>query len=362
MISFLFAMTLAIHLGPIAPDVPAREPQLAVNGSTIALAFGGGKGIYFSASKDGGKSFSAPVKVAEAEIVPLTRHRGPRIAFSRGAIVITAVAGKTVAAGEHAHGLPSDGDLLAWRSEDGGKTWSRAVVINDVPGAPTEGLHTLASDPHGNLFSAWLDKRGGNGTRLFGSRSTDGGASWSRNVMIYQSPEGTICECCHPTVAMDAAGQVLVMWRNWLAGSRDMYLTRSRDGVSFSKPEKLGAGTWPLNACPMDGGGLVVSDSKVVTAWRRGENVFLDEPGKPETQIGTGKDIALALAGDRSSVIWTNSGAIEYWTGGRTQILSKAGAFPTLTALPNGGLMAAWEENGGLQIQVLPAVPTKGRP
>jgi len=163
-------------------------------------------------------------------------------------------------------------------------------------------------------------------------------------------------------VAMDATGQVLVMWRNWLAGSRDMYLTRSRDGVNFSKPEKLGAGTWPLNACPMDGGGLAVSDSKVVTAWRRGENVFLDEPGKPETQIGTGKDIALAMAGDRSYVIWTNGTAIEYWTGGKTEVLSKAGAFPALTALPNGGLLAAWEENGGLQIQLLPAGSTKGKP
>ena len=129
-------------------------------------------------------------------------------------------------------------------------------MINDAPGAPTEGLHSLAADAKGDLFAAWLDKRGGHGTKLYGARSTDGGVTWSKNVMIYDSPEGTICECCHPSVAIDAAGQILVMWRNWLGGSRDMYLTRSRDGVAFSKPEKLGTGTWPLNACPMDGGGI----------------------------------------------------------------------------------------------------------
>jgi hypothetical protein len=354
MIPLLIGVVLAVHLGPISPDVPAREPQMAASGSMLALTFGAGKGIYFCSSVDGGKSFSGPVKVAEAQIVPLTRHRGPRIAFSRGTIVITAVTGKNAAAGEHAHGLPSDGDLLAWRSTDGGKTWSADVAINDAPGAPTEGLHSLAADSKGNLFAVWLDKRGGHGASLYGARSTDGGVTWSRNVMIYRSPEGTICECCHPSVAMDANGSIVVMWRNWLAGSRDMYFTRSSDGLTFSKPEKLGAGTWPLNACPMDGGGLAVFGGKVITAWRRGEDVFLAEAGKPETKIGSGKDIALALAGDRAYVIWTNGTAIAYWTAGKMEVLSKTGAFPSLTTLPDGKVLAAWEESSGLQIRLLP--------
>ena len=89
---------------------------MAVSGSTVVLTFGAGKGIYFSASK---------AKVAEAEIVALNRHRGPRIAMSGGVIVITAVMGRTPAEGQHAHGLPSDGDMLAWNSRDGGKTSAR---------------------------------------------------------------------------------------------------------------------------------------------------------------------------------------------------------------------------------------------
>ena len=92
--------------------------------------------------------------------MPLTRHRGPRIALAGRAIVIAAVVGKTAEGGGHGHGLPSDGDLIAWRSTDGGRSWSKGVVINDVPGAPTEGLHSLAGDAKGVLFAAWLDKRG----------------------------------------------------------------------------------------------------------------------------------------------------------------------------------------------------------
>ena len=95
MFSLLLTTLLAASLGPMGPDAPAHEPQLAANGSIVGLTFGAGKRIYFSASHDSGKTFSTPVKVAEAEIVPLTRHRGPRIAFAGSTILISAVGGRT---------------------------------------------------------------------------------------------------------------------------------------------------------------------------------------------------------------------------------------------------------------------------
>ncbi|HEY1947550.1 MAG TPA: sialidase family protein [Bryobacteraceae bacterium] len=346
----LLAMVLVTQLAPVASDAPSHEPQIATSGSLIGLAFGAGKGIYFSASHDSGETFSAPVKVAEAAIVPLTRHRGPRIAFSGRTIVISAVAGKKLAGGPHAHGLPSDGDLMVWRSVDSGKTWSKGIVVNDVPGAPTEGLHSLAADDKGRLFAAWLDKRGEKGTRLYGARSSDAGATWSKNVLIYQSPEGTICECCHPSVAFDANGQILVMWRNWIAGARDMYLTQSRDGEIFAKPEKLGTGSWQLNACPMDGGGLATSGGRIITLWRRGEGVFLAEPEKPEKQIGSGKDLALAVSQGRVYAVWSSASGIILWSSGKAEVLAGAGAFPAVAALPDGGVLTAWEADGSISL------------
>jgi len=123
------------------------------------LAFGSGHGIYVATSTNEGTSFSKPVKVAEVPVLPLNRHRGPRIVISKGTIVVSAVTGSEVATGPHSHGLPSDGDLFAWRSEDGGKTWSKRVRINDIPAAAREGLHALAADGRGNVFAAWLDLR-----------------------------------------------------------------------------------------------------------------------------------------------------------------------------------------------------------
>jgi hypothetical protein len=141
----------------------------------------------------------------------LTAYTPPwaRIALEGGAIVITAVTGKTLSEGAHATGLPTDPDLIASRSRHGGKSRSKGIVGNDVPGAPTAGLHALTRDAKENLFTAWLDKHGGKGTKLYGAHSADG-AHWSKNVLIYDSPEGTICECCHPSAAIDVARE---FWR-----------------------------------------------------------------------------------------------------------------------------------------------------
>lgn len=347
--TLIFAAMLALNLGPMGPDSPAREPQLAANGSTVALAFGAGNAIYFSASHDSGRTFSEPVKIEQAKIVPLTRHRGPRIVMFGNTIVISAVTGKTPSLEQHAHGLPSDGDLLLWRSTDAGKSWSQAIRVNDVPGAPTEGLHALAADAKGNLFAAWLDKRTGKGTTLYGARSVDAGATWSESFLIYQSPDSTICQCCHPSAAFTPTGELLVMWRNWLDGSRDMYLARSRDGAPFAKPEKLGKGTWKLNACPMDGGGLVISQQRVFTAWRREATVYMAQPGGQESALGQGKDVAMAVGPKGVYVAWDSAAGIELHTpAGPPVKLSNAGGFPAITVLPDGSVVAAWEEKDGI--------------
>src|SRR5688572_25112075 len=349
----LVVAALAIlHLAPPSADVPYRSPQLASSANLVAFAFGSGHGIYVATSTNEGTSFSKPVKVAEVPVLPLNRHRGPRIVISKGTIVVSAVTGNKAATGPHSHGLPSDGDLFAWRSDDGGKTWSKPVRINDVPAAAREGLHALAADGRGKLFAAWLDLRK-EGTRLYGAYSEDSGATWTANVLLYESPEGTICQCCHPSAAFTESGTLEVMWRNCLGGARDLYLIRSVGGPSFSKPEKLGQATWMINACPMDGGGLTHVEGRTITAWRRGAEIFTAEPGKPETRLGEGKDVALAASQGRIYALWVNGAQLVAWIGGRTEILSEKSAFPSLTTLPNGGVLAAWEENGGISLRPL---------
>ncbi len=344
---------IMVSLGPAPDKTPYRQPQLAVGQGKVAMAFARGGSVMIAFSSDNGRTFGAATKVSEAPVLATGRHRGPRVLFTEREIVVSAVVGNTLATGEHAHGLPTDGDLVVWRSMDRGKTWSKPSIVNDVPAAPREGLHSLVSDGHGQLAAAWLDLRN-TGTRLYGAFSKDGGITWSKNVLIYEAPGGTICQCCAPVLVSTGVGEFTVMFRNVLGESRDLYTIRLKGGAVVSKPEKVGAGTWNINACPMDGGGLVYSGGQLVSAWRRGDEVYLSTPSAPETKIGAGVDIALAVSGERTFVAWQKGGKVSVWSSGKTVILTEqGGGFPALTGLPGGGVLAAWESDGAIRTQVL---------
>lgn len=55
------------------------------------------------------------------------------------------------------------------------------------------------------------------------------------------------------------------MWRNVLDGSRDFYVLHADAAHRFGTPHKVGDGTWKINACPMDGGGLVHAGARTIT-------------------------------------------------------------------------------------------------
>lgn len=343
---------LASRIQPADVSVPYRQPQLAAAHGQVGMVFGGGSTIYFAASPDGGRTFAKPVKVADLGAVALGRHRGPRLAILKNALVVSAIVGESKSTNPHAHGNPEGGDLVSWRSTDHGATWKRASTINDVPTSAREGLHAMAAGADGSLFAAWLDLRA-KGTQLYGARSTDGGLTWQKNVLMYSSPDGTICQCCHPSLSIDG-GRVFAMWRNALDGSRDLYLTSSGDGQKFSSAQKLGTGTWKLNACPMDGGAFALDHGKVISAWRRDGEVILAEANS-ERKVGTGKDVALALGKRGAYVAWTHDAAIEVVTPASPQpvVIGPGGGFVNLLALPDGGVLAAWEANGSVETKRL---------
>ena len=130
----------------------------------------------------------------------------------------------------------------------------------------------------------------------------------------------------HPSVAIDAGGLILVMWRNWLAGTRDMYLATSQDGVKLSTPEKLG--NVAPHCRPMDGGLLAASAAKTVIVWRRDGEIFPAEPGQPERQVGKSKDVAIALSESRACALWSNGAKLESWNDGTVDL--RSGASPSL--------------------------------
>ena len=319
------------------------QPQLAAIGERVYLVFGQGDLISVARSSDGGETFSQPSSLPGAGKLALGMHRGPRIAVTSDAVLVAAVAG--------AKGGGADGDVLLYRSTDRGTTWLAPVAINDVPGSAREGLHALVASPTGVVVVAWLDLRD-KGTRIYAAVSRDHGATWAPDALVYASPSGTVCECCHPSVAIGAAGQVAIMFRNSLSGIRDMHLAESREGVTFTPARKLGTGSWALDACPMDGGAISFSADDVVSTWRREGDVFLTTDRRAERPLGAGRDPVVAHFKTNRDVAWSASDGVVLARNETTPLSLGRGRFPSLVALKNKTVIA-WEHEGQTVVRAI---------
>jgi Neuraminidase (sialidase) len=104
-----------------------------------------------------------------------------------------------------------------------------------------ENLMALSADGQ-NAFAVWLDLRDKH-NKIFGAKSSDGGKTWGKNIMIYASPDTTVCECCKPSVVIKG-NNVYGLFRNWLNGNRDLHIIQSTDGgLNFGQAQKLGTGS-----------------------------------------------------------------------------------------------------------------------
>lgn len=335
----------------------AKQPQIAVDPSgRILVAFGQGNAVKLAVSTDGGKSYEVR-NVRDAGSLALGMRRGPRVAATGDTIVVTAVGGSV--------GKGRDGDVLAWRSNDLGKSWDGPTSVNTDPGSAREGLHGMAAAPDGAVFCTWLDLRNKR-TEIYGALSRDGGETWEKDILVYRSPDKSVCECCHPSVAFAPDGTLHVMWRNQLKGARDLYLASSKDGGrTFGEARKLGHGTWKLDACPMDGGAVAAGEGgRVETVWMRAGTMFSATPGEAEQKLGPGVQGWTAMAPDGPYSVWIEKRpgrllAVRPGDSSPVTIADRAGDPVVASALGGRGpVVAAWEDKsggGGIRARVLGA-------
>ena len=263
--------------------------------------------------------------------------RGPQIAVNNSGIIITA--------------CTSNGNIFSYYKDK--QNWKQGARVNDVDTVAKEGLMALGADGE-NAFAVWLDLRGNRRNKIYGAESNDGGKSWSKNIMVYTSPDTGVCPCCKPSVVMQGK-TVYVMFRNWLQGNRDLYLIESdNNGKSFSAAQKLGTGSWKLNACPMDGGGFALNkNGKVQTVWKREGNIFTAVPGVPEVKIGEGRNCTISAVNNINMYAWTdNEKVICMKAGGEKKVIGN-GSLPVLKALDDEHAICIWEKDKQLHASVV---------
>jgi dipeptidyl aminopeptidase/acylaminoacyl peptidase len=320
----------------------AVQPQLATDANgRIHVVFGQDSAI-FHTSAQGDEAFPAPVKIAELNKLALKMRRGPRVTATDQLVTVTAIS----------HG---DGNLHAWTSADNGQTWKESPPLNTVSGSAREGLHSVAGDGRGVAVVVWLDLRG-TGMEVRCRVSRDGGASWGEDTRVYESPDGHVCECCVPNVAIGPRGEIAATWRNWLGGSRDLYLSLSQDGGrTFSTAQKLGTGTWPLKGCPMDGGSVAFSaGGEWLAAWRRERTVFASTAQAPERKLAeNAAQSVVGFAGSIPLMLWESNGALMLQRANEKPVRFAERASAAAIASGPASAVIVWESGAGTEKTLL---------
>jgi hypothetical protein len=313
------------------------SPQIAVDSrGTVRMVFGRKDTIFAVASPAGRPVFGPPAVVGVVPDMHLGNTRGPTIASSRSRTVILAA--------------DSKGTLTTFELDHGNGRWTRRDrPLNDAVGSAPEGLATIAADSDDNFYAVWLDLREGRQNNIYFTRVPLAGEKAVPNQRIYVSPDGHVCECCRPSVAVSGR-RVAVMFRNWVGGARDLYVMRSSDrGKSFSTASKLGQGSWKLDACPMDGGALsLASNGDVLTVWRRDLSIFTATASGAETRVATGKSPMMDRRNGQTYLVWQDGTSIMLRRPGVADQPVGEGRLPQVKVLADGTVLVAWERAGNL--------------
>ncbi|MGC4083343.1 MAG: sialidase family protein [Vicinamibacterales bacterium] len=265
--------------------------SLAANGSFVtavwsAAAAGGDTDIFAATSRDGGRTFAAPVRVNSTPgDARVNGEQPPRVALRTRAGSQPDVAVVWTTKGSVGT------KLLSATSSDGGRTFTKSTTVpgSDAPG--NRGWEGLGVGPDGRFVSVWLDHRnlaqpqqqkmagehhheGGAMTNATDA-SKDGVAMAQLSQLYVASLDGTlapkgitggVCYCCKTAVAAGPGNSLYLAWRHVYANNmRDIAFAASRDGGrTFAAPVRVSEDKWQIEGCPDDGPSMAVDPQGAV--------------------------------------------------------------------------------------------------
>src|SRR5258708_522184 len=219
-------------------------PQMAVDTSGNINAVweddtANNSNILFSRSMDGGVTFSTPTNVSKSSGLSFS----PRIAVdTNGGVNVVWV-----------DNTPGHQTIFFSRSTDG-VTFSTPVNISNDPSDSAN--PQIAADATGNISVVWENDTINLG--VFYAHSTDGGVSFSSPLPLTTNTSGSF----GPQLAVDATGNICVVWEDDFSTRAHVSLSRSADkGAPPSTPQlnlsknSTGNSTAPMIA--LDGGGNI---------------------------------------------------------------------------------------------------------
>ena len=318
-----------------------QQPQITIdNLGILRIVYGNEDKIYCATSIDNGVTFSDIQIIGEVKDMHLGMSRGPQAASSKSYTLVFAIDKK--------------GSVHIFQLNHKSRKWTKETFANDLAGAAPEGLMSITADQSDNFYAVWLDNREDKNNKICFAKTTDKGISWTKNKMVYKSPDKSVCQCCKPSIVVSQS-KVVIMFRNWLNGSRDLYLLQSDNkGNTFNNPIKLGYGTWKLNGCPMDGGGLTLNEKNIIsTVWQREGRIFYSKPNEVEKQIGTGRNCNITDPND-PIITWQEGKKLNLKELNKAEVLEVGeGGFIKAIRTKENKIFCTWEKEGKIIFKTL---------
>lgn len=203
--------------------------------------------------------------------------------------------------------LSANYDTVVVRSLDGGKTFGSTIRVNDIPNTvsppPTPQRYPMpwmTMDSGGAVFLAWPDRRGGD-LDIYVDRSDDGGLTWGTDVLVNGDPQR---DQWMPTLAVDSADVLHLIWEDNRTGDFDVYYSNSTDGGATWLPDlKVTTMTSP-SAWHRPGDYLAMAvgpDDTVHIAWTDGRdgdwNIYYARSTPPPAIPGAASNVWADLEG-----------------------------------------------------------------
>lgn len=221
------------------------KDELAVRGNTIVVAYDDNYNTWASISLDGGMHWGTRQVFRASPQFSLPLSSDAAI-DSHGNIFIS------WNSFDKQHRQFGNGPVTLWvaKSTDNGKDWTRTII--DVSGAPPPcnncgfaylsaqmALRIGSDDTIYLLWNGTVDRTNFAPERIFFSRSTDDGQTYSPRVDISDAPAGV--EHCFPAIAVgQAPGDVRIGWMDTRTGAWNVFYRASTDGgIDFSSTVRI---------------------------------------------------------------------------------------------------------------------------
>lgn len=266
--------------------------SLAADGQFVtavwaASAPAGDTDIFAATSRDGGTTFTAPIRVnstpGDARVngeQPARVAVKPRPGQTPEIAVVWTTKGS------------AGTKLLSATSLDGGRTFSKSALVPGTDAAGNRGWEALGVGPGGKFVSAWLDHRKlaqpqqaamasehhheAGAAMPMPAKAPMDGVAMAQLSQLYVAPldgsiapqavTGGVCYCCKTAIAAGPANSLYLAWRHVYANNmRDIAFSVSRDGgKTFAAPVRVSEDKWQIEGCPDDGPAMVVDGQGAV--------------------------------------------------------------------------------------------------